>query len=680
VSPGRARPFLLGAAIALIAAVPLAYRLFHPFVTLADNNTAAFAQPARNFLRHGLIATKCGLAIDMGEAAAPSEFNTHHPPLMSMGAAVVFLFVGASDWASRLYPALCTLASALIVFALWRRARGDLAGALAASIMCLLPGFGHFGKMLGEETPSLALGLLTILLYFRWKEAPPGRAPIRLAGALAAYAAACLSGWPAFYVGAILMVDAVATLRPRGRALAWCAGAGVVAAAVFVATAIQLGVLAGSSLSLLDAGLERALASRSRVAGVGLADWIRKEHGYLIRLYGAWPLLFGIGGLISGLLVVSRRRARPEAVSLALVLAAFGVSHPLAFRWAAWFHDWMLLLLMPIVAIGAAEGILLLASGAGWVARRARAPQGLDLPLRAAVALFCGAVLLVTGARELRALATEEIGFAWPLLGAEVARRVDPASRLMSSFAFHPVRSAPLRFYADRAVRVVTDLEALEARLREGLFPLYVRDRTQSLPADLIERLESHPSDDVGIYRLYDLARRREAEEGAGDATSLPMGKAIDATFGGKAFLDAYEVGVPHGSPERRGLLASFFGAGVTVSPSQVLSVRSAWRLPPGVEPPDWKVLAIVTRPFEGGWLTLPSILLPESRDISLTRWKGAGAFLLESAFLHTGEMPAGDYEIRFGLFDRGTPIPPEMPGPPAPGRKVVVAGPVTLP
>src|SRR5262245_45568262 len=141
--------------VLILCSAPLAYRLFYPFVTMADNNTAAFAQPARNYLRHGPIATRLGMAYNTGDAV-PTRFayNSHHPPLAALGAAVAFLIFGVSDGSARLYPAACSLGSALALLALWKRHRGAWPAALAAGTMATLPAFGHFGKMLGEEAPT----------------------------------------------------------------------------------------------------------------------------------------------------------------------------------------------------------------------------------------------------------------------------------------------------------------------------------------------------------------------------------------------------------------------------------------------------------------------------------------------------------------------------------------------
>src|SRR5262249_23688911 len=154
------RPLLLCLLVVLAASVPLAFRFFHPFVTLADNGTARYGQAARNFVRHGVVATRGGLAVDMGGDGPPFTYFAHHPPPATPGGPVACVALGVGDAPARAFPAACSLASAVLVFLLWRRCRGDLPAALAGVLLATLPGFGHFGKMLGGEAPTLAFALL----------------------------------------------------------------------------------------------------------------------------------------------------------------------------------------------------------------------------------------------------------------------------------------------------------------------------------------------------------------------------------------------------------------------------------------------------------------------------------------------------------------------------------------
>jgi len=362
-------------ALAILSAVPLSYQFFNPLITTADYNTSAFAQPARNFLRYGLLGTRMGLVVNLGDRKPEHpSYNSHHPPLAALGASAAFLALGVRDWVARVYPACCSLGSSLLVFLLWKRHRGELPAALAAAVMITLPAYGHFGKMLGEETPTLFFGLLTIFLYRLWKEAPAEVAGRYLGGTLSSYVAGCLSGWAAFHAGPILMLDAALTLRKRRRVLALGAIglAGLITFALIVA---HLAALTGSMKEIVHAATYRTVASASGIAlGSGRPSWIQQEAGHFVRLYGIEAAALALIGVLAGCVALARRRARADAVATILILTAFGVAHPLIFRWAAYMHDWLLFHLLPILAIAGAEGILF-ATGwlAGWV-RRLGAP------------------------------------------------------------------------------------------------------------------------------------------------------------------------------------------------------------------------------------------------------------------------------------------------------------------
>ncbi len=676
---GRQRLALV-AAICLLSAIPLSYRLFHPFVTAADNNTASFAQPARNLVRHGPWATRLGLAVDPGEARPPRFlYNDRHPPLAAAGAAIVFLAAGVHDWAARIYPALCSIASSLILFGIWRRHRGDRPAALAAVLMATLPAYGHFGKMLGEEAPTLMFGLVTLLLYQRWKSAPSGG---RLAGSLAAYTAGCLSGWAAFHIGPLLIADAALTLRGprRRRAVAGFVLAGLV---TFVAILGHLILLSGSLDALFGAAASRTLAAASGVPfAQGPDSWMRREADHFLRLYGREAALLALVGVLAGTVAVLRRRDRSGALATVLILGAFGVAHPLAFRWAAYIHDWLLFHLLPILAIAAAEGILLLAALASGLARilgaRAAVATGVAL-LVAAVPLAHRSVL---AARGLQFLENEEPRFAWPLLGRAIRREAPGDAWVMVNF---DTQSLPIRFYADRRFRRVRTLEQHDREVSERSFSLYVRDVNLPIEPALESLLDGYPCREIASYRLCDLrtspdGERAGAAASEGDLPRLTRGGPLLAEFPGAVALTGYEVTAPTERPGRIAPLAAYLGTGEDAwSTGRVIKVRSFWRSA-RLDLPSWKVFAGVTRKQEDGtWLGLPILALSETKRPLLSNWSGRARFSLESAFLFPDGYPYGEYEVRLALYDGGRPVTPAIPGPPVEGLKAVVAGTIPL-
>lgn len=674
------RTILLVAAIVLVCAVPLGYRFFHPLVTVVDNNTASFIQPARNYVRHGLTATKLGLVVNAGEDG-PFVYYAHHPPLSVLAAGAVFAVVGVEDWAARITPALFSIGSAVILFLLWRRVRGDLAGALAAMAMASLPGFGFMGKMLGEEAPTLMFGLLTILLYLRWRDALPGEAPRFLPASLASYALGCLSGWAAFHIGPILMIDAMLTLRSRRmearRALL---GIGLSGALCFALILGHFALLTGSLADIASAARGR-LFSDTFQAGVvpGAFPWIAKMGEQFLRVFGLEAAIFALIGILSGAVALARRRVKVDVLETALLLAAFGAANPLVFRWQAYFHDWLQFHLLPIVAVAAAEGILFLATAGSAAFRALRAPRPVALAAAAAVLVGAAAERARVDARDLRALEADKPWYFGPLLGREVARGVPPESRFMANF---PQTALPFRFYADRASRVVRGNDEFEALLREGKYALFFRDMNLDMDLDLALELERYPHKEIASFRLYDLQMQGRGEP---DTASEPESASrwfepLDADFDGVIRLIRCQAELPGGSLRPRSSWSSYLGfPGDGISPSRLVGVTSYWeKLKP--ETPDWTFLIVVTqRNRDGSWTTLPSVTPPDSTP-RLSWWREAGRIEIRSGFLFTDDDPAGEYEVRLALYDGGSPVGPRFPGETSAGeRKSVVAGRIDL-
>jgi 4-amino-4-deoxy-L-arabinose transferase-like glycosyltransferase len=677
---GGRRPAILAASLVALCSIPLLYQAGAPLVDLADNNTAAFAQPARNYLRHGLLKSRLGLVLDMGDAAPPFAYNTHHPPLVSIATACVFAITGARDWTARVYPAACTLGSALLVFLLWRRVRGDAPAAVAVIVMALLPVFGHYGKMLGEEAPTLFWALLTVLLYLRWVETPEEGSPLRLAGCLGAYAAGCLSGWAAFHAGPLLMLDALVRLRRRPAARrAALAGIGATGLIVFAVAFAQIAAVSGGLSEIVGAAQGRLLAEGSALSADRTLDaWLLAERGHFLRLYGVEVLAPAGLGLVAALVALLRRRLRADACALLAILAALGAAHPLVFRWAAFYHEWMLFHLLPVIGVAAAEGSILVAAAAGWACGHLRAPARVGT----AISIVAAAVPLVyvgaSGVRGTAALHANAPGYAWPILGKEIAAQAPAGSTILSNFVFDPIRSSALRFYADRRTAVATSLPAFEERLAGDGPALFVRDLNTPIDPALEGRLSTFPSRQVAMFRIHDLRGSNavvvaEAEE---SERLIPL----QADFGGKIRLTGYAVAPPSAPPPHPGLVQRYLGLrGAAVSAARVVRVTSSWSVT-GAAPPPWKMIGGLTRQTGPDlWISLPSLLLPEQRDRTLAIWGDRRELRVESAFFLEPGSPAGEWEVRLGLFDRGNAVAPDMPGPPVAGRKIVIAGKIPL-
>ena len=339
--PGAAMKAVIGLALAAWCLIPLSYRFFQPFLSTADKDASMYALAAKNFVRYGFIPTRLGMTLNTGDNPPRFSYYDHHPPGVPLAAAVVYAVAGVSDWGARIYPGLCTLGSAGVLFLIWRRHRGAGPALLAVAVVATLPAFGHFGLKLGEEAPTFFWGLLAVLLYGNWKHHEEAIGWRGLVPCLAVYALGCGSGWAAFYVGPLLMIDALVTLNGhRARQRLALAGLAVTGAGCFALVLGHIAWNAGSLDAILAAARSRFVPPAGAAAsGPGIGEWLAREGGYFVRLFGTQSAILGTAGVLSGVVAIVRGRWRTDVALTVIVLAGFGVSHVVAFRWAAFYHD-----------------------------------------------------------------------------------------------------------------------------------------------------------------------------------------------------------------------------------------------------------------------------------------------------------------------------------------------------
>jgi hypothetical protein len=675
---------LLLAAIVLSSVMSLLPGFLAPYVTPADNNTATFAQPARNYLRYGLLETRLGLTPNTGQSpGARIAFNTHHPPLQSLAAAAVFALTGVSDWAARIYPALCSVGSSLLLFVIWRRHRGVGPAFCAALMMSALPAFGHFGKMLGEEAPTLALGLLTIALYQRWKDAagPEGAAAWALP-----WAAGCLSGWAAFHVGPLLMADAAVTLHrqraKRRRALLVLVLTGV---ACFALIAAHVAVLTGSMDALMGAARNRTLGPAggpSTDAPLALRAWLAHEAAYFDRLYGPHGALLLLGGLLAGGVALARREATLAGGMTVVVLAGFGVAHPVIFPWAGRYHDWLLFHLLPLVAVAGAEGLWLLGRIAAGGLRLARVPDRIVGAATAGLIVAGLAGHALVSARQADVLRGETTGYAWPLVGREVARLTAKEAHIMANF---PFRDAPLRFYADRPSSTVKTTEAFDQLSGQRPYELYVRDLNVPIAPELERLLGELACREVAAFVLCALVPGSAtavaiAPEAAAIAPRQWMSAPLEAAFGTALRLTDYAWSAPSARAPRQGPWARLLGlADEKFLHDRIVRVRSRWTILEAPSPP-WRISTVMTVEPPGGPVSLlPDAGLPFQRGRHIPPPAAGERLDIESAFVIPDGVQVDNVRLRWSVSAGARGIPPEFPGKPGSQAKVAVSAPIPL-
>jgi len=678
-------------AILIWCVLPLSYRLFQPFLTSADSDASAFAQSARNYLRYGLLSTRVGMTMNTGEHPAEFIYNDHHPPGVSLATALVYVALGVSDWGSRIYPCICTLGSALALFLLWRPHRGDGPAILVVAVLATLPGYGHFGAKLGEEAPTLFWSLLTILLFQRWKLQVQTPNRPSLVPCLAVYALGCASGWAGFYVGPFLMIDAFITLRvDQARRRIAVASLGLTALVCLILAVGHLVSLSGSPHGILKAAKVRSMVTEPWATGFGylwgasqpVQSFLSREAGYFLRLFGIQSVILGAAGAVAAVMALFRKRGNLNVVLTVLVVAGIGLAHPLTFRWAAYFYDWLSFHMIAIVSIAVAEGILLLAS----IARRALRAVSASPTLgrSASIVVVSGALgyLAFVGAQGVHSLSTENRRYSWPLLGSLTAEMAPGESSLMSNV---PMKSFPMAFYLDRAFIQVNSLSQLLKQSTDSASTLYLREMNSPIPPDLAEFLSGRRSVDLSTLRLYSLADPGGGAMDPDEKPAFPGPEAwrgtLAADFGGVVRLTSYRVDGPVSEFTPISNTALFLGLRPgTLSRDRIVRVTTFWSTEENVLP-DWKIfLTLPRRTTAGPKVSLPLIALDEPKRPMLSQMSGQKQFQIHAAFMFEGDSPPGDYDLCVALFDGTRAIKPVQPGKPRSGIGYVPIGPLPIP
>ena len=144
---------------------------------------AVYSQAAHVNLEMGIVRT-AGVPVTLyfGPLPPPAEaFYVHHPTLLPTLVTASFAAFGESEWAARLVPVVCSLASVVLLWLLVRSAVNARAATLASAFFATLPMELHYGDMVDFE-PCLLMCMLAVLVCVRRWHVTGRRAWAALAG------------------------------------------------------------------------------------------------------------------------------------------------------------------------------------------------------------------------------------------------------------------------------------------------------------------------------------------------------------------------------------------------------------------------------------------------------------------------------------------------------------------
>ncbi len=518
----RARIVLAGV-LALSAALMLA-NIRQPWIGIDGNAGVKRSVEAKNYLRHGFIATKFGLANNYEHVSDVRDLHyyQHHPPLTSVIIAMSFLGFGTSEASARLPFILLTLSSILMLYVIAKRCYGERAALLSAFIFSILPMTTFFGRVPSYEVVTLFFILASVHFYLKWLDREQ---PAFLWLFLCGYFAALWSDWPAYFLGVLVFGHFLwagrANKTKGGRTLALVLIPAVTVAAfasflyyaylvrpsdvhdLFHQLKIYMGLVARPSI-----GAEGAHGGEFGGFGLGLFAKKMSAFSFLMFTYPV-HILAVFGALHLGAEIARARRQGGETGKslIAFVFLLLAVAYNGVFYRSVFIHNfWIFYFGVPLSLLAAVgiEGLL----------RTGRRNEA-GAPVWRFASAYAFMIVLVLGAalwnvRDVQALQRKVLPgnrYESVTLARNVATHIGSVSSgedvILTNMPMDGGMTGPiLAYYAERRMGGgITDARKAEAAISSGgrgrtLFYLFVGGRDERRGDDDLEGFlrERYPS------------------------------------------------------------------------------------------------------------------------------------------------------------------------------------------
>jgi len=441
------RWLLLGAILFAFGAF-LVKDIKRPWVEYIDFNGAVWSQAAHNILRAGLIETQgASAAFYFGPLPIPrSGYYLHHPPLLHLGVTAVFVLFGEHEWAARMIPIACSLASAVLLWLLVSSCLGPRAALFCTAMFASLPMTLYYGTMVNFEPVVLSLMLLALLSLRYWEQT--GRGVWKTV-----FYASILTGlwvdWGMHLFCLVLFVWWMARPSREGRRMAWWILAmALVSSAVYL---IHTKLMRPDALQDLQEQFVMRVTSDEKCRFTAW-QWVCKVTGSIARHYMPTGL---IGAALGG--VIAYRRRKEEGFAwigwaslMVFVMDAIFVG---VFQNDSYIHEYIAYYFVVPAAVLAG---IVLNETVVWAENAVKTlPRGAGNLLGASLVLVL-ALLGQTRANALRLsfnildLKKPEPETLIPNVGEVIQKSFSPETRVLCNFM--PYYSPQLEYYAEREV------------------------------------------------------------------------------------------------------------------------------------------------------------------------------------------------------------------------------------
>ncbi|TCV88134.1 ArnT family glycosyltransferase [Sulfurirhabdus autotrophica] len=330
-----------------------------PWIGLDGSDGALFSSIAHNYLQFGVFDLNFGQLITFEEISHPGgTYYLHHPPLFPLLVMTSFSLFGEAEIFARLVSVLATLATAIVLFALVKKAANTRVGIMSVFFFMTYPSTILFGRKPGYEALTLFFVILAVWLYLKYRDRPSLGTMFLLFCAVAAGAA---SDWAAYFLPPAILTHYL--LMRKDQRMDWTLLSGL----IFVPTVTLILFLISiyyvdkeSLLGLLHQGLAYTgfISANSEIAKTIIEAKITfSPKEYFFRIVQNFNTDFGIISALLALIgiVFIRRNKEMSGIVIILSVVAFGI---LVIFWRSlYFHQWWMHLMTVPLAILSAEAI-----------------------------------------------------------------------------------------------------------------------------------------------------------------------------------------------------------------------------------------------------------------------------------------------------------------------------------
>jgi 4-amino-4-deoxy-L-arabinose transferase-like glycosyltransferase len=419
---------------------------------------ALYSQAAHNNLRAGFAVTGgVPATLYFGPLPIPGDaYYVHHPILLPMMVTSAVALFGEQEWAAKLVPILCSVASALFLWFLVRDTIGRRAAAFVVAFFAALPMELHYGDMVDFE-PCLVMWMLAALVCLRlWAVRETKRWAVLAA-------VCCLSAvwtdWAGYLFVLSVSVSLWLTKKRERRSFALILiGAAAVSGILFLfdirhANPNSWRDLWTAFTMRIGSGLAPGSSSAQQVVGAtfSCAEWCRRIFQALDEDYlrATWAFVL-VGGIY-----LARNRKAPGFRWLGwatLQMALAGIPYLLLLRNWSFIHDFASFFVIGSIAILGGLGI---EAGLVWSESRWLKAPHLVGPVVSVGLLIWMAVAGFSRAENLRSQLlmldgkTAEPRNLIPDVGHYLAKTFPADTTILSNF---DVYYSPLDYYAQRTI------------------------------------------------------------------------------------------------------------------------------------------------------------------------------------------------------------------------------------